>query len=403
MLGAVVILAVAFAGGTLTTPLYPIYQRVQGFSQITLTLVFGAYVIGTLAVLVGLGRVSDQIGRRVTALAGLGAGAVGTVVFLIFPESTAALFVGRVASGLSVGLVTGAATAWIAELHPRGDRAAAALVAAVGNVLGIGLGPLLSGVIADVAPAPLRLPFVAFAMLVAGAVVVAVRLRETVERAVPVRALELRPRFGVPREIRSRFVAPSLAGASIFAVFGFYSAIAPSFLGRELGHTSHALAGAIVLELCLSAVGAILISRRRSNRTAMLGGLAVLIAGLAIVVIAEETRSFAVFVIATAVTGLGFGPGYRGSLEALNLIAPAERRAEVISSYFIFCYLGLSVPIVGIGLASAATSLATASTIFAATVALLALVALVLGARTLPRDDPATPPAHQRATENATS
>jgi len=34
----------AFAGSTLVTPLYVIYKQQFGFSQVTLTLVYGAYV-----------------------------------------------------------------------------------------------------------------------------------------------------------------------------------------------------------------------------------------------------------------------------------------------------------------------------------------------------------------------
>ena len=71
--GAIAIMAVAamigvmFAGSTLLTPLYIIYKQKFGFSDITLTLIYAAYVVGNLGALLVFGRLSDQIGRRYVA------------------------------------------------------------------------------------------------------------------------------------------------------------------------------------------------------------------------------------------------------------------------------------------------------------------------------------------------
>ena len=53
------------AGSTMITPLCGFYQTRFGFSGVALTLVYAAYVIGNLAALLFLGRLSDRIGRRV--------------------------------------------------------------------------------------------------------------------------------------------------------------------------------------------------------------------------------------------------------------------------------------------------------------------------------------------------
>ena len=78
---------------------------------------------------------------------------------------------------------------------------------------------------------------------------------------------------------------------------------------------------------------------------------------------------------------------YRGSLEVVNQLAPAERRAEVIASYILFMYAGNSVPVIGIGLLSNATSSLTADVTFAIVIAACAVLALTLGAR----DQPSSP------------
>ena len=51
-------------GSTLLTPLYVIYRQKFGFSGVTLTLIYAAYVVGNLGALLLFGRVSDQVGRR---------------------------------------------------------------------------------------------------------------------------------------------------------------------------------------------------------------------------------------------------------------------------------------------------------------------------------------------------
>ncbi len=76
--------------------------------------------------------------------------------------------------------------------------------------------------------------------------------------------------------------------------------------------------------------------------------------------------------------------GYRGSLQIVNEIAPDERRAEVVSSYLVACFVGNALPVIGIGVLTALTGRLTASIAFAGVVAALAVAAL-----TLHRLDPA--------------
>jgi len=78
----------------------------------------------------------------------------------------------------------------------------------------------------------------------------------------------------------------------------------------------------------------------------------------------------------TAVTGVAAGFGYRFSLQVVNEIAPENRRSEVVSSYLIACYCGISLPVIGIGLVSRASSVFVADAIFAVFISILAVLAL---------------------------
>lgn len=56
--------------------------------------------------------------------------------------------------------------------------------------------------------------------------------------------------------------------------------------------------------------------------------------------------------------------------------APAQRRAEVSSTYFVVAYVAISLPVIGEGLAAQSLGLRTAGITFAITVAVLAAICL---------------------------
>src|SRR5882757_1574281 len=107
-----VLLGVAFGLSTLITPLYIIYQQSFGFSQIILTLVYAAYAIGNIAALLVFGHVSDHVGRRPAALSAIAILAIAALVFL-FANGVAALYIGRILSGLGIAIASGTGNAWL--------------------------------------------------------------------------------------------------------------------------------------------------------------------------------------------------------------------------------------------------------------------------------------------------
>jgi MFS family permease len=143
------------------------------------------------------------------------------LVFLL-ATGLAMLFVGRAILGFAVGVVTGTATAWLAELSPGRDKARASNVASAVSLLGLGTGPLLAGVLAQYAPWPTKLAYAVELILLLLSCIVVWKARETVAaRRQPV---SLRPRVGVPGPLWSAFVAPAAAGFSVFAVSGLLAA-----------------------------------------------------------------------------------------------------------------------------------------------------------------------------------
>lgn len=368
-----------FAGSTVATPLYVIYKQQLGFSQITLTLIYAVYVVGNLAALLLLGGMSDQVGRRRTAVLAIGIAIVGALVFL-FAHGVASLYIARVLSGLAIGIGAGTGTAWLAELIAEQDRSRATVIATIANFTGLGLGALIAGLLAEYVALPLQTPFIAYLAVLVVVAALLTFARETVNRPLAAFAqLSVRPRASIPSSIRPRFVAPAVTGFGAMALVAFFAALAPSVLAGELHVTSHAVAGAIFLELAAAVALVIALTRSLSSRAAMLLSLGLMLPSLALLVTAQFAGSLGIMIAATAICGLAAGLGYRGSLQVVNQIAPDDRRAEVVSAYFICCFLGNALPVIGIGVLSTLTSSTVASLVFATTIAVFAVVALVFG------------------------
>jgi MFS family permease len=153
-------------------------------------------------------------------LSGIGLAGIAALLFLV-AQNEIMLGAARLLSGLAIGVASGAGTAWIAELEPGHDRRRATLVTVIVTMAGVGAGPLISGLFADSAPWPLRLPYILYLGLLALVAVLAYSSAETVTEPVPeLRRISLSPRLGVPREIRAEFIAPALTAFATFAMLG---------------------------------------------------------------------------------------------------------------------------------------------------------------------------------------
>jgi MFS family permease len=370
-------IATLFMGSTLITPLYTLYQRNLGFSELVLTLIYGAYLVGNLAALLLLGRISDQVGRRLITLAALVVAGATTVIF-IEARGTSWLFCARALSGFAIGLGSSSATAWLAEAYGS-ERADLATQAAVGsNMTGLAAGALLAGCLAQYAPAPLLTPFLAYLPLLVIAALLATGARETLKN--PKRRLQeisLHPRIGVPRSIRAAFFGAAATAFAVFALAGFYFALIPTILRNDLHETNLAVGGSIVCEFGLAGLLTTLVTRRLKGRQAQIAGLILLLPSLVLLVLAQAEASMLLLLCGAFLSGAGAALGFRGSLQIVNEIAPAEQRAEVISSYLAIIYLSNSLPIVGVGALTGVTGSFIAVVVFAALIGLIVSVNLI--------------------------
>jgi MFS family permease len=346
---AALILSITMLGTTLPTPLYVIYQAQWHFSAAIVTVTFAVYAVAVLATLLLAGHSSDQAGRKPVLAVALASSALSTVVFILAPN-VGVLIVGRILSGLSAGLMTGTATAALTELVPAAASRRASMIATAANMGGLGLGPLIAGLFAQYAPHPTTLVFEVYLAVLAAAGLCLLLVPETVS---PRRRPSLRfAGLGIPEQGRSEFIAAGVAVFAAFSMLGIFAALAPTFLGNVLHENSHAVQGGVVF--LLLAVGTLtqLALARFNSRQVVMAGLGLLVAALALIVAALAQAGMALFLAGTVVGGAALGAVFLGSLATANRLAPPGRRSHAISAFFVACYTGLIIPVVGVGVAT---------------------------------------------------
>jgi MFS family permease len=336
------------------TPLYAIYAARDGLNSVTITLIYAVYAVGVIASLFFGGHVSDWIGRKVVFVPALLLNVVSAVVFILWP-SLAGLIVARIISGVSVGLTTATATAYLGELHvgarPGVHGRRAQIVAIAANLGGIGVGPLIAGFLAQYEPDPLRLPYIAFGIAIAVLAILVGLSPETALIQTPIPPY--RPqRIAVPKASRGTFYSAAAAGIAAFAVFGVFNSLVPSFLVDSMHETSHAVAGAVAFAAFAAGGLAQIVLARWDTRTMLRRAVPILTVGLALFAAGMWLPSVVVFVVGGIVTGAGAGLIFRAAMVTAGSAALPEARAEVLAGFFLGAYIGLSVPVIGLGIAT---------------------------------------------------
>jgi MFS family permease len=104
----------------------------------------------------------------------------------------------------------------------------------------------------------------------------------------------------------------------------------------------------------LLAVGTVtqLVLARFGSRRVVMAGLGLFLAALALIVAALAEAGMALFLAGTVVGGVAVGAVFLGSLATANRLAPPGQRAQTVSTFFVFCYAGLTIPVVGVGVAT---------------------------------------------------
>jgi predicted MFS family arabinose efflux permease len=346
-------LLIVMAFATLPSPLYGLYRTRDHLSAFTITVVYAIFAGGTISALLSVPAIAARIGRRGVMLAAV-ATMIASAALLAAWKELPGLLLGRLLTGVAVGLVSGTATTYLIELRVRQGQSAAVIRARdIGTsvtVGALGIGPLVAGCLAQWVGRPLTVSYLLFVALGAIALIGLATVPETGARTPSAPAGSAATRRPRPGRIPVPAAAATLAA---FAANGLFAGLAGLFLATTLGHPSHALAGAtLFLVFSAGVVAQLATSRLPASRVLALGTISMLL-GLAALVTAVRlsTPSLALFLIAGALIGGGAGAVFKGTTGLVLGAAAPEDRLAMTSQLLISLFIGLSIPVIGAGVA----------------------------------------------------
>lgn len=326
------------AASTAPTPLYRLYQEQLHFSAATLTLIFGVYAFSLLAALLTVGSLSDHLGRKPVIFTAVVLNGLAMLLF-IHADSIAWLISARVLQGFATGMATAVLSATLLDT----DRQQGPLINSVAPLLGMALGGLGCGLLAEFAPAPLHLTYWLLLIVFALQALYIWRLPESVSRQ-PGAWASLRPTLHVPVQARTTLWRVLPLNTATWALGGFYASLAPSLVRTATGSTSNLIAGSTVAALTVTGALMIFTLRNRPAALALQLGASLLPTGIVLVLLGVHSASLLLFFLGTLVAGCGFGAGFLGAVRSLVPLALPHERAGLMSAFYVLSYLAFCLP-----------------------------------------------------------
>lgn len=322
-------------------PLLVFYTEDLHLSVSTLTWFFTAYAGGLIVALPFVGALSDRLGRRaVVAPAMVVFVAAAVTLLLAAAWGTPLLLAGRFLQGLAGGAAYSAGTVWLRELAGSAHAARAAMRATASMAFGFAVGPLVGGVCVEWLPAPkVSVLLIALALVVMAALIV-LRLPETVERG---GAAALR--IGLPRGTGRGFAWYLAPCALLVYTFVMLAMIAFPVRLADAGFKDVYLVQGVSLLLVLGmATVATSWARRLGAVAAGWTAAAAGALGCGLGYLAVQPGNWPWILPASVFIGIGSGLAITAGVIASDLIAPPERRGQLLSMFYVVAYLGFSSP-----------------------------------------------------------
>jgi hypothetical protein len=296
------------------------------------------YALSLLAALLTVGSLSDHLGRKPVIFTAVVLNILAMLLF-IHADSVAWLISARVLQGFATGMATAVLSATLLDT----DRQQGPLINSVAPLLGMALGGMGCGLLAEFAPAPLHLTYWLLLALFAMQAVYVWRLPESVSRLAGAWA-SLRPTLHVPVQARSTLWRVLPLNTATWALGGFYASLAPSLVRAATGSTSNLIGGATVAALTVTGALMIFTLRNRPATKALQWGASSLPAGVILILLGVHSANLPLFFLGTFIAGCGFGAGFLGSVRSLFPLALPHERAGLMSAYYALSYLAFCLP-----------------------------------------------------------
>lgn len=323
----------------LQAPLYTTYAQLSGYGAGATAVAFSGYVLGVLPVLLAFGGLADRVGRKPLILTALCLSMMATVITLLWPNLLA-LGLARLMLGIGTGLASATSTAYMTELMATRDASSPANRVTASTSLGFGLGAALTSLFLfahhSVTPGSFWLQLI----LAAIAIIVVWHLPDPAEKikSAPLLRLPLFP---------AGSLSYSFSMLLAWATSGLVIAILPSVLAT---HDLQRWSG--LSTFTVISCGLVFQPWARRMQPARATGLGLLLLPLSYALLAwgaSKGSLAAVLLGALGASSACYGFLYLGGLSAITAMAGVEK-ARVSAGFFLFAYVGFSVPVVVTGL-----------------------------------------------------
>jgi predicted MFS family arabinose efflux permease len=344
---------VVMSFSTLPSPLYGLYRERDDLSALMITVIYAIFAGGTILTLLRDASIAQRVGRRGMMLGALAVMIVAAAILAAWKDLPG-LLVGRLLTGVSVGLAAGTAITYLVELRLRTDPNASIVRArTIGtsvNVGALGIGPLIAGCLAEWARYPLTVPYL---VVIGLGLTAGVCLWFAPETGTPTLWAKT-PNVTTPERRRARLPVPAAAATlSAFSANGLFAGLSGLFLATTFGRPSHALSGAtLFLVFSCGVISQLATSRLAAALILALGTGSMLVGLLSLVVsVRLSIPSLALFLVGGAFIGAGAGAVFKGTTGIVLGASAPEDRVAMTSKLLIALFVGLSVPVIGAGIA----------------------------------------------------
>jgi hypothetical protein len=342
-----------------------VYRQTLALDVAAPAALLGMYALGLVPGLLLSGPLSDRYGRRAIVFPATGLTLVASALLGAGAGSFDALLVGRLLYGVGAGAAMSPGAVWLLELSAGAAPGAGARRATLALSAGFGFGPLLSGLLAQYAPYPTLLPYVAH--LIVSVFVFGLAFRTP---APPPAATRPGPLLRIGLDSSNR--GPFLRGVVWMAPFVFaFPAIAfatlPALAGGKLQPSTVGALAALTLAAGMLAQP---LTRGIAPTAAARAGLVVGAAGIVLGAGAVAWHATLLLLAAAVLLGGAYGACMTSGLRIVETLSRPDTRAGLAGLYYVLTYLGFATPL---GLALAAREMTPTATLLG--VAALALAA----------------------------
>lgn len=376
-------------GGNQFTPLLVMYRQNPQLSAVVVDALLFTYVIGIIPTLLIAGPLSDRIGRKGLTMIAPVAAALGSLTLALGAQSAVLLALGRVFSGVALGLSMAVGGTWIKELSDvdGSSAGAGARRAAMSLTAGFGIGAGVAGVLAQWGPWPTVLPYAINVALCVVALVLLVRVPETRQRR------QTAGRFvedlRIPSISNRRFltvvlvVAPWVFGACAVAYAVVPAILTPYTSGAPIAFAALCCVAGLTAGFAIQSAG-----RRIDDPAGVRGVVAafgVLMVGMLLAAVVAWTPTLWLGLLAAAVLGCGYGMAMIAGLLEVQRTAGPDDLAGLTAVFYSGTYLGFAAPAVMAWLAQSRWGLGYPAMLACGAVAtVLCLAISVVGHRRYP-------------------